>query len=189
MPEWSFIVVQIAFWIALSTWFGAVLFVVLAPPIIQRTVKESNPLLPTVLSVNLEGQHGTLLAGSIVGDLITPLIRIELVCSALLALALIGQWFVLQPSGMGLMLPILRTLMYVAATVFLIYDWRVVWPRMLKFRQEYLDHADEPEVANPALDQFDKYQGESLTILRNILALLIGIILFSAFVTRSVILK
>jgi hypothetical protein len=188
MPEWLFIVVQIVFWMALATWFGAVLFVVLAPPIIQRTVRESNPLLPNVLSVNLEGQHGTLLAGSIVGDLITPLIRIELICSALLAVALIGQWLILEPQGMQLMLPILRTVMYIAATIFLIYDWRVVWPRMLKFRQEYLDHADEPEIANPALDQFDKYQAESLTILRNILALLIGIILFSAFVSRSVIL-
>src|SRR3954471_6408146 len=188
MPARSFIVVQIVFWIALSTWFGAVLFVVLAPPIIQRTVRESNPLLPTVLSVNLEGQHGTLLAGSIVGDLITPLIRIELICCGLLALALIGQWIVLQPQGMGLLLPILRTAMFLVAAVFLIYDWRVVWPRMLKYRQEYLDHADEPEVANPALDLFDKYQAESLTILRNILCLLIGMILFSAFVSRTVLL-
>ena len=66
MPEWTFIVVQIAFWMALSTWFGAVLFVVLAPPIILRAVRQNNPVLPTVLSVNLEGQHGTLLAGSII---------------------------------------------------------------------------------------------------------------------------
>ena len=30
MP-WTFIVVQILLWIALSTWFGAVLFVAIAP--------------------------------------------------------------------------------------------------------------------------------------------------------------
>lgn len=178
-----FIVVQIAFWMALSTWFGAVLFVVLAPPIILRTVRESNPLLPTVLSVNLEGQHGTLLAGSIIGQLMQPLIRIELVCSGVLLISLIGQWIILQPRGSDLMLPIFRSALYLAATVFLIYNWRVVWPRMWQYREEYLDHADEPELANPALDQFDKYQNESLTILRNILCLLIGIILFSAFIT------
>lgn len=177
-----FIVVQIAFWMALSTWFGAVLFVVLAPPIILRAVRESNPILPTVLSVNLEGQHSTLLAGSIIGALMQPLIRIELVCSGVLLASLIGQWAILQPRGMDMLLPIFRTVLYIAATIFLIYDWRVVWPRMWKYRQEYLDHADEPDVANPALDLFDKYQAESLTILRNILALLIGIILFSAFV-------
>jgi len=185
MPEWTFIVVQIAFWMALSTWFGAVLFVVLAPPIILRTVRQNNPVLPAVLSVNLEGQHGTLLAGSIIGELMAPLIRIELVCSAVLLVALIGQWLILQPQGMQLMLPLFRTALYLAATIFLIYNWRVVWPRMWRYRQEYLDHADEPEVANPALDLFDKYQAESLTILRNILCLLIGMILFSAFVTYS----
>ena len=53
---------------------------------------------------------------------------------------------------------------------------------MWKYRQEYLDHADEPDIANPALDQFDRYQTESLMILRNILCLLIGMIIFSAFI-------
>jgi hypothetical protein len=184
MP-WTFIVVQIAFWMALATWFGAVLFVVLAPPIVLRTVRQNNPLLPTVLSVNLEGQHGTLLAGSIIGELMMPLIRIELACSGVLLLALIGQWIVLEPRGHDLILPIFRAALYLAATVFLIYDWRVVWPRMWKYRQEYLDHADEPELANPALDLFDRYQAESLTILRNILCLLIGMILFSASIAYS----
>jgi hypothetical protein len=177
-----FIVVQIAFWMALSTWFGAVLFVVLAPPIILKTVRESKPLLPNVLSVNLEGQHGDLLAGTIMSNFMHPLIWVELVCSAVLLLAIIGQWLILQPRGTDLILPLFRSGLYVAASVFLIYKWRVVWPRILQFRQEYLDHADEPEIANPALDQFDRYQSESLTIMRNILALLIGIILFSAFV-------
>ena len=36
-----------------------------------------------------------------------------------------------------------------------------------------------PDVANPALDQFDRYNAESVTILQNILLLLLGIILFS----------
>ncbi len=184
MP-WTFIVVQISFWMALATWFGAVLFVVLAPPIVLRTVRQNNPILPGVLSVNLEGQHGTLLAGSIIGELMMPLIRIELVCSCVLFLAMIGQWVVLEPRGHDLILPIFRAVLYIAATIFLVYDWRVVWPRMWKHRQEYLDHADEPEVANPALDLFDKYQSESLTILRNILCLLIGMILFSAAVAWS----
>jgi|SRR5581483_9432769 len=180
-----FIVVQILFWMALSTWFGAVLFVVLAPPIILRTVRESNPLLPSVLSVNLEGQHSTLLAGSIVGQLMQPLIWLELACAGVLLLALVGQWLILDPHGSDLLLPILRTALYLAATVFLIYKWRIVWPAMWKYRQEYLDHADEPDVANPALDQLDRYQGESNTIMRNMLFLLIGMILFGAFVSYS----
>jgi hypothetical protein len=184
MP-WTFIVVQILFWIALSTWFGAVLFVAVAPRIIQKTVRESNPILPTVLSVNLEGQHGTLLAGTVVAALMLPLQKLELACSGLLLLAIIGQWVVLTPTGSGTILPIMRTAMYFAATVLLIYDWRVVWPRILSYRQQYLDHVDEPEVANPALDQCEKYQRESEMILQFIMGLLIGLILFSASMTYT----
>jgi len=175
-----FTFVQIIYWMALATWFGAVLFVAVAPPIILRTVRQSNPLLPTVLSVNLEGQHGTLLAGSIVGELMQPLFKVELACAGALLLAVIGQWILLHPTGSDLVLPILRSGMFVAATGLLLYDWRIVWPRMWKFRQEYLDNADNPDVANPALDQFDRYQAESLSVLRNILFLLMGMILFSA---------
>ena len=183
--SWTFIVVQILFWIALSTWFGAVLFVAVAPRIIQKTVRESNPILPTVLSVNLEGQHGTLLAGTVVAALTLPLQKLELVCSGLLLLAIIGQWVVLAPTGSSTVLPIMRTAMYFAATVLLIYDWRVVWPRILSFRQQYLDHVDEPEVANPALDQYEKFQRESEMILQFIMGLLIGLILFSASMTYT----
>jgi hypothetical protein len=172
--------VQIAYWLALATWFGAVLFVALAPPIIQRTVRSSNPILPGVLSVNLEGQHGTLLAGSIVADLLAPLVRIELACAGVLLLAIAAQWFLVDLHGANVAAQIGRTAMYLAAVGLLVYDWRVVWPKVWKYRQEYLDHADEPDVANPALDQFDRYQAESTTVLRNILFLLLGMILFSA---------
>src|SRR3954454_21167129 len=58
-------IVQIVYWLALATWFGGVLFVAISAPVILRTVRENNPILPHVLSVNLEGQHATLLAGSI----------------------------------------------------------------------------------------------------------------------------
>jgi hypothetical protein len=172
--------VQILYWLSLSTWFGGVLFVLFAPPIILKTVRESDPLLPTVLSVNLEGQHGTLLAGSIVSNLLGPLIKAELVCSGAMFIAMIGQWCLIDRYGEALFQPLLRSALFVAAAVFVIYDWRSVWPKVLKYRQEYLDNADNPEKANPALDMFDHYQAESMTIVRNVLFLLLGIILFSA---------
>ncbi len=76
----AFQVVQLIYWLALSTWFGSVLFVLLSAPVVFRTVRENNPILSHVLSVNMEGQHGTLLAGAIVTDLIRRLLRIEVVC-------------------------------------------------------------------------------------------------------------
>ena len=70
-----FDLVQILYWLGLSTWFGGVLFIAIAAPIVVRAVRESNPVMTSVLSVNLEGQHGTLLAGSIIGISLIVLAR------------------------------------------------------------------------------------------------------------------
>src|SRR3954466_11015576 len=92
-----FTLVQTVYWLALSTWFGGVLFVAVAAQVIFRTVRENDPLLPTVLSVNLEGQHGTLLAGSIVAHLLKLLVKVQLGCAAAVGLALAAQWVVISP--------------------------------------------------------------------------------------------
>lgn len=178
----TFQLVQIVYWLALATWFGGVLFVAMSAPVIFRTVRESNPILPTVLSVNLENQHGTLLAGSIVGNLLNMLVRVQLACAAALLLTVIAQWFIL-PRGIEI---IARSTMFVAAVAFSVYDWRVIGPRLQKFRQTYIDHADEPEVANPAKEQFDRYHRDGVTVLSIVLFLLLGMILFSADITRGI---
>ena len=94
-----FQLIQIIYWIALSTWFGSVLFIALAAPTIFRTVRQSNPILTNVLSVNLEGQHSTLLAGTIVANLIQRLLTVELICGSALLLALIAHPFVIDMSA------------------------------------------------------------------------------------------
>src|SRR5207253_632524 len=88
-----FQVVQIMYWLGLSTWFGGVMFIALAAPVIFRTVRESNPVLPDVLSVNLEGQHSTLLAGSIVANLLSRVAQVELICAGVVLLALLLYFF------------------------------------------------------------------------------------------------
>ena len=176
-----FDLIQIFYWLALSTWFGGVLFVALAAPVIFNTVRESNPILPTVLSVNLENQHSTLLAGSIVGNLIERLTRIEYACAAALLLTLTAQWALIRPmAGTNFISALLRSALYVGAVAMIVYHARVLWPRMIAKRQTYLDHADEPDVANPAKEDFDRYQRESVTVLTITLALLLGMVLFSA---------
>jgi hypothetical protein len=171
--------IQILYWLALSTWFGGVLFVAVAAPIIFRTVRQYNPTLPTVLSVNLEKQHATLLAGSIVANLLGTLVWVQLSCAAALLITVGVQWFYVDRIGYNLMLPAMRSGMLLAAAALVVYDWRFVWPKLSRFRQEYIDHADEPEVANPAKESFDRYHEESVGVLRNVLFLLLGIILFS----------
>jgi hypothetical protein len=177
--------VQIVYWLALSTWFGGVLFVAIAAPIIFRTVREGDPTLPTVLSVNLEGQHGTLLAGSIVANLLAALVRIELACAAAMGIAIVAQWFLVERGGAALVSAVLRTALYIAAVGIAVYDWRVLSPRIWRYRNEYIDNADNPDVANPAKEQFDRYHRESVTLLTVSLFLLLGIVLFSAGITPA----
>lgn len=175
---------QIIYWLSLSSWFGGVLFIAVAAPVIFRTVREARPLLPTVLSVNLENQHADLLAGSIVGNLLALLSRLQPICAAGVLLGLIGQWALGDREGPGLLTQIiLRSCLFGAAVVLVIYQWRVLWPRIEQYRAEYVDHADEPDVANPAKDQFDRLHHESVNVLMVVLALLLGLILFSGNVS------
>ena len=88
LMDTAFHFVQMLFWIALSTWFGGVLFVAAASRVVFQTVREIDPILPTVLSVNLEGQHGTLLAGSIMANLLAMLRTVELLLRRAQALLL-----------------------------------------------------------------------------------------------------
>src|SRR4051794_3432866 len=141
-----FQVIQIAYWLSLATWFGGVLFIAIATPIIFRTVADADPTLPKVLSVNLEGQHSTLLAGTIVANVISYLIRVELLCAAVMALAMVGQLFFVSLDTQSLFAPILRGALFIGAAVLVIYDWKVLWPKVMQSRQHYIDHADEPEI-------------------------------------------
>jgi hypothetical protein len=178
-----FQLVQIVYWLALATWFGGVLFVAIAAPVVFRTVRENNPVLPHVLSVNLEGQHGTLLAGSIIGSLIARLARLQLACGAVLVLALVAHLFVANVEGANGTAAIIRTALLLAAAGVALYDGWLVWPRLWRHRQEFIDHADEPEIANPAKDEFDRGQRRSVTLLMAVLFLLLGVILFSGNIT------
>jgi hypothetical protein len=179
----AFHFVQLLFWIALATWFGGVLFVAMASQVIFQTVRESDPMLPTVLSVNLEGQHGTLLAGSIVANLLAMLARVELYCAGGLLLALIGQWIVLDPAR-NWPIHTIRSGLYVTAVAIVLYELLRLGPQIRNARAEYIDNADNPEVANPAKERFDALHKESVSLLTLLLAVLLGMILFSAGLTR-----
>ena len=173
------LIVQIFYWLALSTWFGGVLFIALSAPVILRTIREANPVLPNVLSVNLDKQHSSLLSGTIVANLLGMLARVQFVAAAALLVVLAAQWFVINvESTQRLLAAIVRCSLYAAAVILLVYDRRFVWPRIWASRQRYIDHADEPEVANAAREQFDKYHRESVTLLSIVLFLLLGMILF-----------
>ena len=179
----AFTLIQFLYWLALATWFGGVLFITVAAPIIFRTIRESDPTLPMVLSVNLEGQHGMLLAGSIVANLLATMVKIQLLCAGLLGLAFVGHWFELVHVQFGLL--VVRSALYLASVILLIYDWKVIAPQSLKYREEYVEHADEPEIANAAREKFDRYHRESITVLMLEVLTLLGLVLFSTGVSTA----
>lgn len=174
------VLISILYWLSLATWFGSAVFVAVAAPAIFRTVRESDPLLPMVLSVNLEGQHGTLLAGSIVKNLLFSLTRLAYLCAAGLLLALLGEWVVVVRESRDWILPLLRSALYLAAVALVVYDARVVRPKVEEARLTYIEHADDPEIANPARDRFEQHGRESVTVLQLLIFLLLGLVLFSA---------
>ncbi|MGD0462188.1 MAG: hypothetical protein ABSB74_06845 [Tepidisphaeraceae bacterium] len=182
-----FQLVQTVYWLALSMWFGGAMFIGVAVQAIHRTVRENNPLLPHVLSVNLEGQHSTLLAGAIVGNLISALMRVEVVCAAVLFFAIGSQWFLIDLSDTwNKASAFVRSGLFLAATAVVIYDGWVLWPKVMKSRQMYIDNADEPEKANPASERLDRLQRDSEMLLMALVFLLLGIILFSGNISRPI---
>jgi len=181
------LLIQTLYWLALSTWFGGVLFIAVAAPVIFRTVREGNPVLPTVLSVNMEGQHGTLLAGTIVANLLALFTRIGMFCAIVLAVVLGGQWLFAPPaSNTAAVFMTLKSAFFLAAVGLVVFDAYFIAPKIQKHRQTYLDHADEPEIANPAKDAFDRHHRESVTVLSVVLMFLLGMIVFGGTLTQTV---
>lgn len=176
----AFQFIQILYWLALATWFGGVLFVAIAAPSIFRTVRKSKPILPDILSANLKEQHATLLAGTIVGNLLARLTTVQLVCAAVLIVTGIAQLFVIDLSDRNGVAAILRSVMLIIAVALVVYHWLIIWPELLKYRGEYIANADEPEIANPARERFDVAHRRSVMILQVVLFMLLGMILFSA---------
>lgn len=177
--------VQTFYWSGLAFWVGAVMFMGIAMPVIVRTVREHGPILPSVLSVNLEGHHGELLAGAIVGHLQARVHSVGLSCAAVVGLAMIAHPFLvsLEYGGLGALL--VRVGLFVGAVGIGLYDWRILWPKLWEQRQRYLDHADEPEIANDARNRFDRIHRLSVNLLFGQLLLLVGLVLFSGGIRQA----
>lgn len=176
----AFDIVQMVYWLLLAAWFGLVLFGAMATPVIFRTIEEADPTLPTVLSVNLDGQHGALLSMTIANQVLARLAWVQFVCAGGLLVAIGAQWALLGGGGQQVVLGALRSALYLAAVGLLVYGWRVLWPRAAQQRRAYVDNADDPEVALPARDQLTKLYREAEVVQLAQATVLSALILFSA---------
>ena len=174
---------QFFYWLALSAWLGGTAFIMIIVPVVFRTVREYDPTLPTVLSVNLDGAHASLLATTIVVNLFAMLVRVELAAAAIMLATLAGQWAWLGTAQVSL--SIIRTLLFCGAVAVLLYEWRVVLPRVQQYRKEYIDKADEPEPALAARQQFEANYRENITLLIIRLVFILALVPLSTLVSIS----
>lgn len=181
----AFDLVQMIYWVLLSAWFGLVLFAAMASPTIFRTVEEADPTLPTVLSVNLDGQHGTLLAMTINAQILSRLLWLQLICAGGLLLSIVLHWVMHGRTQEAIVMNALRSALFLAAVGLLVYGWRSLWPRMAAQRQTYIDNADDPEVALPARDQLMRLYRESEVVQLALATILSALILFSTSISAS----
>ena len=179
----AFQLIQSIYWLALSTWFGSVLSIALIVPVIYKAIRDANPILPTVLAVNLENQHATLLASNVVAAIMKLLSNLQIVCASVVLAAFIAQIFVTDRSGYYQVAAIIRGACYLAAIGLLLYHRLAIWPRATEHRQTYLDNADDPDVANPAKEQMDHYDSESVRLLMFTLAALSMLVAFSSVIS------
>lgn len=175
-----FQIIQIIYWLTLSTWFGGVLFFAIITPIIFKTIRDANPVLPDVLSVNLESAHANLLAGSVVANILVLLGNLQLICGGVLLLTTLAQFFVIDLTDRNLVAAVLRLCLIIAAAVIAAFDRFAVEPKVLRYRQQYVDQADDPDAARVARENFDRAHYRSEALLKAILFLLLGTVLFSA---------
>jgi uncharacterized membrane protein YwzB len=172
-------IVQTAYWVALSTWFGSTLFVCLCAPAILREVREADPTLPRVLSVNLDAQHSALLGGNIVAALLRLLHIIGVVCASVLLAAFVLQFILLRPVGQARIESVLRAILFLGCVGVFLFDWLYISRKVAYYRSHYIEHADQPDIANASLDQFNGYSRASATLLMITVVMLLGVILFS----------
>ncbi|HEX8340422.1 MAG TPA: hypothetical protein VF624_05895 [Tepidisphaeraceae bacterium] len=181
--------IDAVYFLTLATWFAAALGSAIIPPVILRTIREADPTLPRVLSVNLDRQHATLLGGTVVSEIVQIMFRLEAVCALVFLPALIAKWFFVDRTFPLLVQPLIVTAIYIAATAFLLYGWRVVWPKAVRHRAAYIEVADDVDKANAELDLFDRYNHEVDAVVRNMVFIVMGLLLFStALMQRAVVL-
>lgn len=179
----AFQLVQSIYWLALTTWFGGLVFIAIAWPVIVTVVKEEDPTLPRVLSVNVDHDHAGLLAGTIIGAIIRHIGFIQLCCAGVVLLMLISQWFVIGENWHNRLSGIARCTFFVGSAIMLVYDRRVVWPKAWKAREQFIENADDPDKANVFREQFIQHQRDSVRLMLYQLVLLSLVVVFSSAIT------
>lgn len=171
--------IQILYWLFLSIWVGSTVYVAYAVPVVFRVVRRREVRLPDVTAEALRDEHETLLAGDIVAGLLGRLGQIQIICiCAMLPLLAVGTLFV-QDWLDGLTLAA-KAALYLTASWLIFSDWRKRLPITLNARQRYIDHADEPAIAEQAKAEYERLHRAGSRVYQAVVFLLLGLLLVSA---------
>ena len=172
-------VVQILYSLVLSICLGSAIFLVLAAPVVFRVVRQRKVRLPEISAAALRDEHQTLLAGDIVAALLGRLGQVQIVClCAMLPLLIVSTLFAsgtLQWVTLGE-----KAALYILTVSLVLYDRWKRFPITLKARQQYIEHADEPELAQQAKAEFEASHHAGERAYQMIVFLLLLLVLVSA---------
>lgn len=175
-----FQIVQILYWLVLASWLGGMVFMALAAPVVFAVLRRMNVRVPGYTSMELNEEHPTIAAGEVVGGLLARLAQIQLICAGTLLPLIIAQFLLADLSGPGVAMGVIRLALWAVAVGLLYYEWRIHYPRTWSLRQQYLEHVDTPEKADPAREAFEKEQRRSELVYQATVMVLIGMVMFSA---------
>lgn len=175
--------VQILYWLVLSSWFGSLMFLALAAPIVFRTVRKLEVRSGLYTDPSLQDDQTSIVAGDIVGSILARLAQLQMMCAVALLPLMILQLLLINLAGPNLIAALLRAVLWLILVVLLQYEWRSHYPRTWKLRQEFLNNADDPDVANPAREAFEREHRRSEQLFLVTICLLIGMVMLSANIT------
>ncbi len=184
VDRWVWRVVQGLYWLALGTWFGALIMLAMGAAATFKVMRTYHPLtlMPSlpVLGEQTVGSNenvATMLAGSIVGLMLDHLRILEMLCAGVLIFTTLLQLITfrrrLARDGVGQWMNTLRVALLIGAIGALAADTFYVNPRIKELRPAMHD-APEPAVRDALQVEFDRFHGYGVR-LASMMILMLGV--------------
>jgi len=169
----------IVYWLVLSIWVGSTIYVACAAPVVFRVMRRREVRLPDLQSNALREEHGTLLAGEVVGALLGRVGQVHVICMVAALPLLVLQCLYVRGSGEWLSMCV-KIALYATASFMILRDWRKRFPATLEARAAYIENADDPEKGEQAKANFDAAHRSAERAYQVLLFVLLGLLLVSA---------
>lgn len=147
-------------------------------------MRDQDPTLPKVLSVNIDGDHGALLSIHLFTKLSRLMTALGIVCATMVAFGLAGQIAFGERVGPRFIEWIVRTGLFLASVGVVVYDRLAVTPKLSSAIASYIDQADDPEATRENREKVIRNYHEATAVLGALTCTLGGIILFSSNIAQ-----